>query len=866
MKRHRPPKWLDRFLKWYCDPELLEEFQGDVRELYFERLENEGKFRADIKYAYDILRFYQWNNIRKPGRHRKPNRLEILIYSGFKMAVRNAGRNRLSFLAKTLTISICVVFSLILFAYAIQEYSYDQFIPNSNLVFRVGTEVEVNGAITKYAVSPTALASAISELPTIEYATRFSCLSSLHHYEANGQTYYQEKGIITDSKFPEIFGCKFLRGSGELLDEPDNIVLTLSTAVKFFGIENPVGKTVTLNNGFWMDVVGIIEDPPGASHLKYDMLLSRSSFDVPARWQDLDAYTYCKLKKESDIHHISSSITQILTDHENEITQDVKFARGQVFGFRPILQNITGIHLHDFLNEDVAVKRDIKHLHFIVLLASLFYLSAIISFLNISMSDLTANFKQLGILQVFSGSSGGASNSFLANTLFKILLILPIAAILLQIGLNLTGPYLGITIEESVYTSKYFFILVASLITLLILSSKIGSFLVVKSVAVLDVLKGNFNIHYGGVRLRELLLTVQLSFSVLMISLTLVILDQFEFISKTDKGFEDRNTLVIKIPVVALGSSTLLESLEELAGVKMASPSSFDTDVQWKEVFEVKLENGVRSGIFNYQMWGEGFGDLMNIEMVMGRGFTGNSANDKSVCLVNQTAVEEFGWKNPIGKIITSDLGETRVTGVVKDFKTVSIHNKIEPMIILADRGWSEYLYVKLEPIHSTNLIYQIEKTFNDHHAGAPFSWNYLDAKLFNWYHEDYQIRGIMNIGFIVSIIISCLVVFSISSQWFMLRTKEMSIRKVVGAGATDLFVRHVSKFLKFTAIAILIAFPLVYYLSNYWLQNFAYRINLEVSYFLVPGLLTFLITILVSGFHGIHNSKINVSEVLKES
>jgi len=355
-----------------------------------------------------------------------------------------------------------------------------------------------------------------------------------------------------------------------------------------------------------------------------------------------------------------------------------------------------------------------------------------------------------------------------------------------------------------------------------------------------------------------------------------IIVDQFQFINTVDKGFDQQNTLVIKIPDEGfLNAERLEQSLLKVNGVKKTASSSFYTDeIQWTSIFEIDTENATKKTTARYEYWGHDFTGLINIEIVKGRDFDKNRAGDQyGAYLINETAASEFGWKDPIGRSISgpltghSPIHKGEVIGVVKDFNIASLHEKVAPMIIFVgtDEWSSEYLYVKLDPIRPKSLISNIETEYQKFYADSPFNWEFLDTKITSLYKDDYQVRNIFRIGLFISVLVSCLGIFSISAFLILFRAKEMGIRKIIGATQIHLFGLHIKNFIKFTVGAILIAWPITYYLSDHWLNNFAYRIDLNFWYFFFPGLITMVIILITSGFHGVKSSQVNPIDALKQ-
>jgi putative ABC transport system permease protein len=294
-------------------------------------------------------------------------------------------------------------------------------------------------------------------------------------------------------------------------------------------------------------------------------------------------------------------------------------------------------------------------------------------------------------------------------------------------------------------------------------------------------------------------------------------------------------------------------------------------NIETKELFEVETAEGRKKMLVAYMNCGYEYLEAIGIKITKGRNFNKDHGTDNfRAYIINETAAKEFGWKDAVGKKIWGPLGTDRdegeVIGVIQDFNFASLHNEIEPIIIFPiAEGWGiEYVYVKVNPIRPSNLISQIEAEYKKAYSNFPMEWEYLDSKYQSLYKEDYEIRDIFQVGLVISIFVSCLGIFSISAFLVIVRAKEMGIRKVIGAHPLHLFALHMKRFIRFIFISFLIATPAIYYLSLYWLSNFAYHIELTPWYFVAPALITLVIVLITSGYHGIKNSRVNPVDILK--
>jgi putative ABC transport system permease protein len=474
---------------------------------------------------------------------------------------------------------------------------------------------------------------------------------------------------------------------------------------------------------------------------------------------------------------------------------------------------------------------------------------------------------------------GGHKKILLAETALALLIILPMVALFCYEGLILANNNLSIQIDRNVFINPLFIQVAVSFLILLLVSASANSYVLSKTNHVINLLKGKFSSNGNGLSARKFLVATQLSFSIIMIALIIIIVDQFKFIRNSDKGFDDKNMMVINLRNdwdQAMRTETFMETIRKISGIaKVEGSTYFPGVIETKYVFEVETDKGMEQRLVPMMICSNDYLVALNIKMSQGHGFKNDgSIESTGSFIVNETAAKEFGWKDAIGKKINGPItgqGEANsrgeVIGLTKDFNFASLHSAIEPMIIIpASQGWTSYhfIYVKVNPLRPSNLVNAIEKEYKTQWPEYPFEWEYLESKYLSLYNKDYEVKSIFQIGLVISILISCLGIFSISALLATLRTKEMGIRKVVGAGSLHLFFLHANSFLISLFIAVLVAWPVIWFLSREWLRTFVYHVDLSFWYFIVPGIIALLITGLTSAYHGIKSAMVNPVDILK--
>src|SRR5258706_6092127 len=585
-----PPKWADRFVRWYCNPDLLEEIQGDAHELYFERVREEGKRSANLKYIWDVFRFFRWSNIKRRENAFVPGREGALWNLNFKMAVRNASRNKLIFAVKTLSLSLCLGFALLLTAYVVNEFTYDQFHVNCDRIYRISSRVSFKDHVTHYAVSPLPLGQALVDgIPEVENYFRFM-YEDKPIYHLDNKIFYDQVTLAADSNFLNVLTFDFLQGNQHALAGPDKIVLTESAAAKFFGDQDPMGRTVVYGKDILLEVVAVIKDVPSNSHLKFDALISWETFDRNDGWDNLNAYTYVLLKPGASVVEVENKMRSVLKTFHELIVREYKAT------FQLLFENISSIHFSETLNEDIAEKRNKNSLFILITVAGLFLITGLVNYLKLTLAELNTNLKKIGILRVFGGMAQGHGKILLAETIFTLIIVLPLVILFCYLGFQLASDYLAIHIDRHIVLQPVFAAVAFGFLAIILASNRVNAYLLSKTGHIMNSLKGRMSPGLGGISIARSLVAVQLSFSIIMIALIILIIDQFHFIREADKGFSDKNTLVIKLRRDNFNEVEIFnEQVRKLSGVAAVDGCSYyPAMIETQYVFQAESETGMK--------------------------------------------------------------------------------------------------------------------------------------------------------------------------------------------------------------------------------------------------------------------------------
>jgi len=858
-----PPKWAERFLRWYCNPDLLEEIEGDVSELFYQRLEDQSEKTARLKYVWDVLRFFRWTNIRRTSWYGSEGTWRY----HFRLAFRNTNNHPFHSLLKMIGIAISFGYALTLFLFAFDELSYDKSFPDAERIFRIGSKAYLKGNTTEYAVSPFPLAAALKDrLPEVEKSTR--CIADEYPVFKKGDFFFSDLRVLSvDSNYLDIFQYEFLVGSKVSFNEPGKLILSQRQAERMFGDKNPIGETLLFHNSSWLEVVGVLKENPHLSHLKVHALISWSTFDLNDDWNNLNAYSYILLKKNTSIKQVGEKILPALSDYTKLIAEEYG-AR-----YEPIIQNIADIHLSPPLDEDIAIKGSKTMAYMLLVIGMLFSLLGIVTYVNLVSAEVTKDSKKAGLLTIFCGNISAYRRAMLTESFLNLTMAALFSASIVVANLYLAKHYLGTEPDFSLLTNSFVIGLLLGYFAIVFIAVYVSVTVYLRLNNVVNVLKGKLVVQKAALSLRNFFVSLQFSFSIVMVALIIVLVQQFNYLQSKDRGFRDENVLVLKLHSRSAESTSVLktELMKQAGIISVAGSSYYPEIIETKYVFNVETSRGVEKRLVPLIRCNSDYLKLIGVTFKAGRNLDDASVDDfSSSYIVNEAAAKEFGWNDAIGRKIIGPVGandngdhEGAVVGLVHDFNFSSLYNRIDPLIIILGDGF-RYLYLKLEGNHLHETIGRIQNTYTKLFPEDPFEWEFLDSKYKSLYERDYNAQIIFRIGTIISFIISCLGIFSISSLIANLRQKESGIRKIVGASSWQLVGLHIRRFSILLMMSLLIACPTIYVLSNYWLNSFAYRIEPGVLHYLIPAALAAITIALIVGYHGVKSTRVNPVDILK--
>ncbi|MCB0746601.1 MAG: ABC transporter permease, partial [Ignavibacteriae bacterium] len=738
--------------------------------------------------------------------------------------------------------------------------------------------ISENGEAAKFAsCCPPAALRIRENFEEVEKIARiFGYKASVSHDE---KMFFEERIYFAEKDFLDILKFKFIKEDPSTgIDQPGNAFISRSTAVKYFGTENVIGNTFSIDKKSDYQIVGVFEDIPQNSHLKFDFLLGWEDLlnivgkDYDEAWGHTGSYTYLKVKPNTDPIQLDKKFAKMIDD---ELGEDLKQYKMQLL---IPLQPLEDIHLTSNYMQEYEVNGDLDSINFLFIIALFIIVMAWVNYINLSTARSINRAKEVGLRKVV-----GATRKQLISQFFVETFILNLIAILLAIGIiELLNPYFssitGIPSEVKIWYESWIWIALPGLLLVGVFLSGFYPVLTISSFKPIAIISGKFSKSAQGVLTRKVLVAFQFILALALITGTLTISKQISFMQEQDLGFNIEQTLIVKGPRVREDNfESTNESFKETI-LKNSSIKNIcmSTEVPGRQIYwdagAIHKQGEDPSAGKNYQIVGIDYDyiDLFDLEILYGRPFSREyTAEDKSLIL-NETAVKWMGFESSevaVGAKV-SYWGEIfTVVGVMKDFHQQSLKEEFEPHIyryMPTGRG-TRAMYSLNVDINNVNVtIEEIQNQWNKFYPGNPFEFFFLDEYYNQQYKSDELFEKVFTLFAFLAIFITALGIFGLSSFSAVQRTKEIGIRKVLGAKITDVLFLLTKDFIIILGISFLVTLPLLYFGLNTWLEDYANRMSLNIWLFILPLFLVGIITLLTVSHQTIKAANTNPVKTLR--
>ncbi|PHQ29912.1 ABC transporter permease [Leeuwenhoekiella nanhaiensis] len=809
-----------------------------------------------------------------------------MLRNYIKIAWRNIIRYKTNSLLNILGLTIGLASVMLIALYIQNELSYDTAFKDADRVYRVNMKGKM-GDNSFYAgyTPPPAGEALVSNFPEIESATRIYQPYNTTVAYTNGETpkaFSESEILAVDPNFLEVLSYPLLKGdAATCLQQPNSIVITPQIAHKYFGSENPLGKTLLYGEEQRpLQVTGVLTDlEQYPASVKFDILMPVANFgDVSYfnwSWVWLNMATYVKLTKQASENPDALSRLEAGFPEMLRVQAAPGFKRiGQPFDeflekgnyWELHLQPLKDVHLYSQdITSSITEQHDVKSLYILGIIALFIVVLACVNFMNLATVQSVKRSKEIGIRKVLGSQRAQLVKQFMTEvvcyTFFAMLLAMVLVFLLLPGFNELTG--------KSIAAADFFNV---ELVVLTLAIATITAFLAgsypaffLTSFNPIHVLKGKGKTTKTNGLVRNGLVVFQFCIAIALISCTLIVFTQLRYTQQKDLGFDKENVLVLNnTERLGTGENSFKEELTAIPGVRNASSSSsMLTRGQFGDFYVPKAttdEPNIASDIsLGSYLVDDEFIETLDLELTEGRAFK-KEFNDSLSVLLNETAVAQIGWKNPIGKQLQYPGGNMEyytVVGVLKDFNLESLHTAIEPFALFSETSQSyesgvSYITLKISGENTVNTLGQIEKLWEGYSESAPLEYTFLDEDLSHAYQEDRRLASLFTIFTALAIVVACLGLFGLIAFTAQQRSKEIGVRKVLGASVGDIVSLLAVNFLKLVLLALILAIPIAWLAMSKWLQDFVYRIDIPLWTFVVAGALALGIALITVSFQAI--------------
>ena len=810
-----------------------------------------------------------------------------MIRNTLKIAIRQLFKQRFYSLLNVAGLALGVTCCLLIMLYIRHELSYDQYHENADELYRVALDINLNQSEAKGIALPPPLARTMrQDFPEVVNAARlnpffFNAGTNLVRLENAAESSFQEKFVYVDHSFTEMFDFPKIYGNPEnWLKEPFSMVLTRNMAERFFPGTDPTGQTLVLNNdpeNQRYTVTGVVENLPANSHLEFDFFLSMTTLDDSEsnNWVFNNYHTYVQLKPGTDYLAFNEKLLEFglkyfAPQFREQMNIDLRQVSQEGSKYDLFLQPLSEVHLHsDGFMPLLKAPGDIRYVQLFAIVALFLLLIGIVNFVNLATARSANRAKEVGVRKVLGSVQYQLIWQFIAES---VLLCIPafLAGLLLA---ELVMPFFNkISGKDLVFPYEQLWFLpslAAATVLTGILAGLYPAFYL-SGFSPIKVLKGHLSMGSKGGWLRKGLVVFQFTISAALIIGTLVVFQQVRFIYQKKIGFDKDQVLLIHDTYTLNGKvPAFKEALKELPEVKDASSSGF-----------LPLANGFRNSMMfaaeedtdpssqvPMQVWTVDTDYLVTLgmELVEGRNFSATRPADSLSVILNQTAIRQMGITDPLGKRIKSPFDENiyQIIGIVEDFNFETLKEEIGGLGLFLGNSTS-VVAVKANTSDLASLINKTETIWQDFAPQQSLRYTFLDERFDQMYDTETRAANLFNIFAVLSIIIACLGLFGLATFTAEQRSKEIGIRKILGASVSGIISLLSREFLQLVVVALLIASPLAYYLMNRWLENFVYHIEIRWWVFLLAGLLAVLIAFVTVSLQSIKAALSNPVQALR--
>ena len=814
--------------------------------------------------------------------------------------IRNFRRQTMFSTINLLGLTVSIVSTTLIYLYVSHEFSFDAFHKNADRIYRVNqTFIWGENDNHQFASTGPGVATALKEeLSEIELMTSLwtpgNSIITYKNKEGTLTSFEEEKVLAADTNFFRVFNFPMATGDPRsALRQAQTLVMTKSTAKKYFGEEDAVGKLVLVGGGDTrrtFEVTGVVEDVPDNSYIQFDILLSMTSFPQVGRlywswvWTQLE--TYILLADKTNISETRTRLAKIPEKHAEETLRrvmNVTYAEYIKSGkkWELFLQPLTDIHLpREMVYNRISNSGNITIIYSLIGAAIFIVLLSCINFMNLSAAQFIKRVKEASIRKILGISRLGlAINFFLEALIFCfIALLVGLAAVQFVLpGFNLIS---GKQLELNLLGDPTMMGSTILLGLLMALVSGIYPAIFLSAFHPVEAMKGKLRVGQEGKSFRNGLVVFQFTASIVLIICTALVFQQLNYVSEKDLGFDKNNLLVLKHVENVTDGKGLAEATLDVPGVKSATWCTSLPPTVWGGDKFTAAGMSDKTFSLNYTTSDERFVPTLELKILIGRNFLADNLADSSRVILNETAIRRIGWsldESVVGKKISSPGGDTQfeVVGVVSDFNYWSLQSNIEPMGIfhiksseVVGEGGKKFIAIRVGGQNSESwntTLSELQSLWKKHAGDTPFEYSFVDQAFSETFRTEEQFGKALIVMAGLAILIASLGLLGMIIYTLQQRTKEIGIRKVSGASAWNIMTLITRSYAQLIIIAFFIAAPLSYWIMVQWLQEFAFRIKPSPAVFILAGIGTMMTAMLITAYHAVKSARMNPVDVLKD-
>ncbi len=811
-----------------------------------------------------------------------------MLKNYLSVAIRNLFKHKFYSLINILGLSIGLTCFLMISLFVIDELSYDKFHTNADRIYRMDFNGTINGSefITALASSP-AGPTMIEDFPEVEDAIRFRTTGNWLVKKKDGEENFNQEDVLwVDKNLFEFFNFKLIYGDpATCLERPKTLVLNRTEATKIFGEVDPVGEMVILDNEDEWEVTGVFEDIPNNSHFNASMFFTMESLDEAQSkfWMSFNFNTYLRLQEGTNLAEMESKFPALIEKYIGpEIeqfmgaTMEEFYESGNNAGFE--LFPLKDIHLKSDKLGELGPNSDMNYVYVFTAIAAFILILACINFMNLSTARSAGRAKEVGLRKVMGAYRTQLIRQFLAEafiiTFISIVIAYAISFIILPMFNQLADKLID---ANSLFTSGFLITMVGVLLVVGLLAGSYPAFYLSKFRPV-ETLKGKLNLGLKGGGLRSVLVVLQFCVSIIMIIGTSIVFQQLNYIQNKKLGYSKDHIVMIHDPwMMGDKSDSYKNEVIQHSNILSGTMSSFlpvktaDNNNVW---FPGSSATKEETYVFHEFRVDHDYMETLGIEMVAGRNFSTDFLSDSSAIVLNEAAVRQLGWdiETAVSKNLSTYGGSNdqpvveqyKVIGVVKDFHFTSLRDNIEPLVFELGRSRG-YVSFKISSENIPATIDFVQDKWDEFAPGQPFQYSFLDERFNDMYKAEQKLGEIFSVFAFLAIFIACLGLYGLAAFTAEQKTKEIGIRKVLGASIMSIITLLSKEFLKLVMIAFLIGSVAAYFLMNNWLQDFENRTNINFLVFILAGIVALVIAWVTMSFQSWNAARVNPAKSLKD-